>query len=78
MVMRREREHLERYGIDTDPRPVGFLVPSETVALLQDLGFEVDMKLPFEGTRRALRRRYCSLRRLAPPARFPLFVAEKK
>ena len=78
MVERREREHRERYGINDDPRPVGFLVLSETVALLQELGFDVDVRLPFEGTRRALRRRYCRLRRLPPPARFPLFIAEKK
>jgi len=77
MVERREREHRERYGIDDDPRAIGFLVVSETVALLQELGFDVDVKLPFEGPRRALRRGYCRLRRLPPPARFPLVIARK-
>jgi len=37
-----------------------------------------EVRVPSEGIRRALRRGYCRLRRLSPPARFPPFIAEKK
>jgi ubiquinone/menaquinone biosynthesis C-methylase UbiE len=78
MVKRRESEHRERYGILSAGETSGFLVEREFARLLESVGFRVERREPFEGTSRRLRRVWCSLRGLAPPARFPLFVAEKR
>jgi SAM-dependent methyltransferase len=78
MVERREREHRERYGISPAGETSGFLVEKEFARLLETCGFRVARRDPFEGLSRRLRRLWCSLRGIAPPARFPLFVSEKR
>ena len=78
MVRRREKDHRERLGVLPTESTTGYLVASEFCSELESAGFHVETCQPFEGLRRRLRRSYCALRRLAPPARFPLFVAEKR
>jgi SAM-dependent methyltransferase len=77
MVRRRQERHREMAISDTAPTS-GFLLEREFLALSTSAGFEVEVERPFEGFPRALRRGYCWLRRAAPPARFPLFVLEKR
>jgi SAM-dependent methyltransferase len=78
MVKRRDQEHRERYGIVTESETSGFLVERDFARLLEASGFRVERRDPFEGLSRRLRRIWCSLRGIAPPARFPLFVSEKR
>ncbi len=74
---RREREHLQRLGLPPRGGQAGFLVLDRFHSLLGGTGFRTESSLPFEGVVRGLRRLYCRARRLPPPARFPVFVAEK-
>ena len=78
MVRRRENDHRERLGVLPTERTTGYLVASEFRSQLESAGFRVETRQPFEGLRRRLRRSYGAVRRLNLPARFPLFVAEKR
>ena len=78
MVRRRENDHRERLGVLPTERTTGYLVASEFRSQLESAGFRVETRQPFEGLRRRLRRSYGAVRRLNRPARFPLFVAEKR
>ena len=77
MVRRRDHEHLEKWGIVAPKDTAGFLVAEPFLASLEASGFRVTLQRPFEGLARGLRRAYCALRGLSPPARFPVFVSEK-
>lgn len=79
MVARRRSWHEERYGIDeaTD-RTTGFLVRVAFTDLLVETGFHVEHRFFFEGTQRALSRVYRRMRHLGAPARFPVFLAERR
>ena len=77
MVKRRDREHLLHFGVSPRGGPAGFLVFDRFHSLLGRSGFRTESSLPFEGVARGLRRLYCRARHLHPPARFPVFVAEK-
>jgi SAM-dependent methyltransferase len=77
MVRRRQERHRE-LGIPDSATTAGFLVEEELVAISAGIGFQGSVLYPFEGVPRRLRRAYCRLRSLAPPARFPLFVLEKR
>jgi SAM-dependent methyltransferase len=76
-MVRRRREHHRDLGIADSAATAGFLVERDFLALSAGVGFLVDVQYPFEGFPRRLRRIYCRLRCLAPPARFPLFALEK-
>ena len=78
MVRRRENDHRARLGVLPTESTMGYLVASEFCSELESAGFLVETFQPFEGLRRRLRRTYCALRRLDLPARFPLFVSEKR
>jgi len=78
MVRRRDNDHRERLGVLPTERTTGFLVASEFRSKLESAGFRVETRQPFEGLARRLRRGYCVLRRNDLPARFPLFVSEKR
>jgi SAM-dependent methyltransferase len=78
MVRLRVSEHRRRYGVGSDEHTAGFLVESELLSALSSTGFDVEVRHPFPGITRRLRGRYCSLRGITPPARFLLFVAEKR
>jgi SAM-dependent methyltransferase len=77
-MVRRRQEHHSELGISDSATTAGFLVEGDFVALSEGVGFRVQVLYPFEGARRRLRRAYCRLLALAPPARFPLFVLEKR
>ncbi len=76
-MVRRRQEHHRALGISDSASTAGFLVERDFLALSGDVGFRVEVLKPFEGARRRLRRAYCRLRALAPPASFPLFALEK-
>ena len=78
MVRRREHEHRKCLGIIPVAATTGFLVASEFRASLEGAGFTVSIRQPSEGISRRLRRFTCALRRLHPPARCPVFAAEKR
>jgi SAM-dependent methyltransferase len=78
MVERRDHEHRERYRIVPAGETSGFLIEKDFARLLEAMGFRVERRDPFEGVSRRLRRVWCALRGIAPPARFPLFVSEKR
>ena len=78
MVRRQERECQKRYALDLDRTHAGFLVFEEFSTLLERTGFRARWQIPFEGVTRTLRRTYCWMRGLHTPARFPVFIAEKK
>ncbi|HXV61759.1 MAG TPA: class I SAM-dependent methyltransferase [Vicinamibacteria bacterium] len=77
MVERRRTEHIARYGIDGIDHTTGFLVLGSFRSLLRLAGFRVEVRAPFEGGHRVARRLYCRVKGLPPPARFPVFVAER-
>ncbi len=76
MVRRRQERH-RALGISDTASTAGFLVERDFVALSVAIGFRVEVLKPFEGAPRRLRRVYCRLRSLPPPAGFPLFALEK-
>lgn len=78
MVRERRRRQEERLGACFADPTTGYLIETEFVAMLEGAGFRVDIERPFEGIPRLLRRGARSLRGLTSPARFPVFVAEKK
>ena len=77
-MVRRRKEHHRALGISDSAATAGFLVGGDFLALSSGFGFQAEVQYPFEGVRRGLRRAYCRLRSLAPPARFPLFALEKR
>ena len=77
-MVRRRQEHHGELGISDSAATAGFLVGGDFLALSSGFGFQAEVLYPFEGVRRGLRRAYCRLRSLAPPARFPLFALEKR
>jgi SAM-dependent methyltransferase len=77
MVRRRQERH-RGLGVSDSASTAGFLVRAEFLAVAARTGFGVVVQHPFEGVPRKLRRAYCRLRRAAPPARFPLFVLERR
>lgn len=89
MVRQRDALHARDYGTystgstgstyrtGSSGTGAGFLIEPALLELLQSTGFSVSRYRVFEGWSRAARRLYCSLRGLAPPARFPVFVAAK-
>jgi SAM-dependent methyltransferase len=76
-MVRRRQEHHRELGVSDLASTAGFLVERSFLALSAEIGFRVEVLKPFEGARRRLRRAYCRLRSLTPPARFPLFALEK-
>ncbi len=77
-MVRRRQEHHRQLGISDSASTEGFLVKGDFLALSAGFGFQVTIEYPSEGVSRRLRRAYCRLRSLAPPARFPLFSLEKR
>jgi SAM-dependent methyltransferase len=77
-MVRRRQEHHRELRVSDSASTAGFLVERDFLAVSSEIGFQVEVLRPFEGVRRRLRRAYCRLRSLAPPARFPLFALEKR
>jgi SAM-dependent methyltransferase len=77
MVRERNRRHEAQLGAPLPDGTTGYLLSSGISSALRDAGFRVRVERPFEGIPRLMRRAVRALRRLSPPARFPLFVAEK-
>ena len=78
MLTKQRQEYRQRFGVDIEQRHIGYFVWSSFIERLRSVGFEVRSELPFEGIRRMACRLYCRLRSLNPPARFPVFIAERK
>lgn len=78
MIRRRSDDLRERLGVRLMETTTGFLVAGEFRSQLESAGFRVEIRQPFEGLARRLRRGYSALRRCDVPARFPLFVSEKR
>lgn len=78
MVSRRDDDHRKRFGLAPAATTTGFLVERPFRTALEGAGFTLTARQPFEGLVRRLRRGYCALRRFHPPARFPVFVGEKR
>ena len=77
-MVRRRRERHRRLGVEETASTVSFLIEDDFAALAARAGFRVEIERFFEGVPRLLRRAYCGIRRAAPPARFPLFILEKR
>ncbi|MFQ5792929.1 MAG: class I SAM-dependent methyltransferase, partial [Acidobacteriota bacterium] len=78
MVSRRVREHWRTYGVSPAPElQSGFLLLPDFVRLLRQTGFAVDLRHPFDGVERTVRR-WLAQRLARPiPAVFTVFVASK-
>lgn len=70
-------DELEK-GIPSAGETCGFLVETDFTRLLQATGFREERVYPFEGVSRRLGRVGCLLRGVTLPARFPLFVSERR
>ncbi len=77
-MVRRRRERHRTFGIGDAGSTAGFLVERDFLSLSAGVGFAFEILRPFEGFSRLLRRASCGVRGTTPPARFPLFVLEKR